>query len=167
LLAAERHDVMPKNEEAPPVIDSSLVRAFAPVQPDVAFTGKQCVIVGGVEAGPGSRVVVAFNQRSGAYLLLLCNDSWESFAAAAFTTIEEALREAELWYDGISKYWVLTNYSVEEDRQHLEAYFDGEVCSFCGALPNQVNSMFEGNGAWICDKCVVEFAGSFSENKDN
>src|SRR5262249_38614117 len=118
---AERQDVMPKNEEAPPVIDSSLVRAFAPVQPDVAFTGKQCVIVGGVEAGPGSRVVVAFNQRSGAYLLLLCNDSWESFAAAAFTTIEEALREAELWYDGISKYWVLTNYSVEEDRQHLEA----------------------------------------------
>jgi len=145
---------MQSNQKAPPVIDSSFVRAFATVSLEVTFTGRQCVIVDGVKVGPASRVVIASNQTCNDYLLLLCNDKWESFAVVGFPTMDEALATAERWYDGISRHWILTNYSSDEDRRHLAEYYGGAVCSSCGALPNQVESMIEGNGVYICDKCA-------------
>jgi hypothetical protein len=158
---------MQDNEQAPPVIDSSVVRAFAIARSDVSFTGKQCIFVDGVKVGAASRVAVAFNERCNDYLLLLCDELWQSFAVAGFPTVDEAIETAERWYAGISSHWVRTDFSPEQDRRHLEEYFDGEMCSFCAALPNQVKSMFEGNGAWICDKCVIEFSGSLGDKDDN
>ena len=154
------------NDVAPPVIDSSLVRAYAAVSPDIIFTGKQCVLVDGVEVGPAARLVIAFNERTRDYLLLLCSDSWKSFAAIGLPTFEEALEKAERCYAGISNHWVRTRFSQEEDRRHLEEYFDGEKCSFCGALPNETASMFQGDSGWICDRCVVEFHGLLNESAE-
>jgi ClpX C4-type zinc finger protein len=152
------------NDVAPPVIDSSLVRAYAVVSPGVIFTGKQSVFVDGIEVGAASRLVIAFHERTNNYLLLLCNDSWESFAAIGLPTFEEALGKAELYYAGISNHWVRTNFSREDDRRHLEEYFDGGKCSFCGVLPNEAASMFQGHSAWICDGCVVESNGLLNES---
>ena len=158
--------VMQDNEQAPPIIDSSVVRAFAIVCSDVSFTGKQCIFVDGIKVGPAS-LAVTFNDSCNDYLLLLCDELWQSFAVAGFPTVEEAIEPAERWYAGISRHWVQTNFSPEEDRRHLLEYFDGEMCSFCAALPNQVESMFEGNEAWICDKCVSEFSTWLGEKKEN
>lgn len=159
--------VMQDNEQAPPIIDSSVVRAVAIVRSDVSFTGKQCIFVGGVKVGPASRLAVAFNDSCNDYLLLLCDELWQSFAVAGFATVEEAIETAERWYAGISRHLVRTNFSPEEDRRHLLEYFDGEICSFCAALPNQVQSMFEGEEARICDKCVNEFSAWLREKEDH
>lgn len=157
---------MQNDEQAPPIIDSSVVRIFAIVRSDVSFTGKQRIIVDGAKVGPASRVAVAFSQRSNDYLLLLCDELWQSFAMAGFATIEEAIETAERWYAGISTHWVRTNFSPQEDRRHMEDYFDGETCSFCDALPNQAQSMWEGRNAWICDKCVIKFSGWMRKKDD-
>jgi hypothetical protein len=152
------------NDVAPPVIDSSLVRAYAVVSPDVIFTGRQCVFVDGVQVGPAARLALAFNERTNDYLLLLCNDSWKSLAVIRFPSSEEAIEKAESYYAGIGSHWVRTRFSPEEDRRHLEEYFDGEKCSFCDALPNKIESMFQGDSAWICNRCVVELNGLLDES---
>jgi len=151
---------------APPVIGSSLVRAYAEVGASVVFTGRQCVLVDGVNVGPASRIAVAFHESTNDYLRLLCDDSWESFAAVCSPTFEKALETAERWYSGIGEHWVRTGFSPAEDRQHLEEYFDGGKCSFCSALPNTSKSMFQGHNAWICNKCVVELKGLLDESGD-
>ena len=146
-----------ESEEAPPVVDSSYVRAYAVVRPDVVFTSKQRVFVGGVKVGPASRLVVAFNGRSNDYLLLLCDEDWESFAAAGAPTIEDAIDQAERWYAGISNHWVRTAYTSQEDRLNLEEYYGDCKCSFCGALPSESREMVRGENAWICNGCIASF----------
>lgn len=125
--------------------------------------GRPVDVVDGVKVGPASRLVVAFNESTDSYVILLCNDSWESFATLAYPTLDQAIEKAERCYEGISNYWVRTSYSPAEDRRNLEEYFDGQKCSFCGALPHETQTIFGGDSAWICDTCVSGFQTELNE----
>jgi hypothetical protein len=140
--------------QAPALIDSAYVRAHAEIGPDVRFTGKQCIYVGSELAGPAAKLAICENGPND-FLLLLCDEEWNSYACAAATTAEELLSSAERWYEGVGKRWAYTNFTPEEDRKNAQEYFAGEECSFCGKLPNEVEHIFVSEKAVICSSCVA------------
>jgi len=151
--------------QAPALIDSAYVRAYAEIGPDVRFTGRQCIYVGEELAGPATKLAICENGPND-FLLLLCDEACNSYACAAALTAEELFSSAERWYEGIGKKWAYTNYTAEQDCQNAQKYFAGEECSFCGKLPNEVEHMFASEKASICSSCVanIHVAINSSEN---
>jgi hypothetical protein len=139
--------------EAPAIIDSAYVRAYAEAGADIRFTGRQCIYVGGELAGPAGKLAICENGPND-FLLLLCDPDWNSFACAADESIEELLATAERWYEGIDKKWVFTHFSPEEDQRNMREYYAGQECSFCGRLPTEYENSFPSESAVICFECV-------------
>lgn len=149
---------------APAIIDSAYVRAYAEIGPGIRFTGRQCIITDGQEAGPAEKIAICQNG-PGDYLLLLCDSEWNSYACAGADTLQELVAEAERWYEGVSSQLVYTNFNAEEDRDHMHTYFKGEKCSFCGRLPNEVEHMFRAESASICSGCISRIHSSIHSSE--
>jgi hypothetical protein len=140
----------------PPVIDCAQRLAFAVSDSSVAYTGRCGMIVGGKALGPVSHFAVCRDLGEQSILLLYCTDQWESVAAAEYPSVEDAKLALERAYAGISAKWVDSPSSESEVRAYLDAHWP-DMCSFCGRRAFEVETLFKGKGAWICDQCVSSF----------
>jgi ClpX C4-type zinc finger len=139
----------------PPVLASARVLEYAVVEGDVAYTGRQKVIVAGQMLGPVPRLAIG-RELSGANILLLhCDAEWDVLATAHYGSVEEAKRLAENAYSGISAKWQAVSFTDAEVEAFLDEEDRGLICSFCGRHPHEVEKIITGHrGAAICEICI-------------
>ncbi len=151
-------------EAPPPALDWARVIAYAFVDADVKWTGRQCLIVGGEKLGPVPRLAICKNifGELKDFLLFHCNEKWEVVGIAGAPTIEELCTRAEGWYAGMTEKWIYTETTEEEVERWLRAEYSGVACSFCGKLPVEVDGMFsnESSSSNICYECIRDMRSS-------
>jgi hypothetical protein len=98
---------MRKGSRPPEVLDSAEVLEFAhtdasvPLEPSGPY-----IVADGKRLGYVPCLVIARNQyEAHDILLFFCDAEWHVLAAAGFTTVAEAKRQAQKHYPGISKRW--------------------------------------------------------------
>jgi len=93
----------------PEEIDSVHIHAYAAIDQDVEWrgrTGGPIVVVGGELVGPVPRLAIGLNYDGKDWLLLYCTTDWESLAAVAKSSFDEAKTRAEQEYRGVSSKWI-------------------------------------------------------------
>jgi hypothetical protein len=151
---------MPSDEDPgsppPPVIDYSRVIAYAIVDSEVEWTGRQRLFVGGELLGCVPRLAICQNV-SGPLtdiLLLHCDESWASLGCSGGPTVDDVKAIAERAYRGITAKWVETGVTAEQAESWIRENHADDICSFCGSLPTAYENAFYGNRAAICFGCV-------------
>ncbi len=116
-----------KANAPPPVIDLGRVIAYAIVDDDVKWTGRQRLYVNDDLLGVVPRLAIC-QQVVGElkdYLLFHCNEDWGNLGTTGAKTVEAVKANAERWYSGISSKWIHTEVSVEDAKIWLrEKYPD-------------------------------------------
>lgn len=103
----------------PPIVDCSKLIAFAVNDKDVVYTGRQCLLVGSVKnmkpLGEQAGIVIIhpYNMPE-EYLMGFCNRNWRVKGVSAHKTVEEAKRQCEMYYAGISTKWQESPYTEED-----------------------------------------------------
>ena len=164
-MAAASSSKPASNSEAPPVaLDWARVIAYAIVDSDVTWTGRQIHYVGDEKLGPVPRLAICQNLFADTddVLLFFCDDEWNVLGATGRPTIEENLEAAERWYSGISSKWIHTGISREDAERLIREECADSACSFCNRMPPEVDCMVGSNAektsasANICNYCVDE-----------
>ena len=145
------------NTTPPPVLDGARVLAYAIMDDSVVYTGRSTLYVDGKMLGAVPRLAVCQDHDANDVLLLFCDEKWNSLGATGCPSLEEAQQRAEAEYRGVSAKWVDVNVSEEEVERYLEGHWNGQLCSFCGKRPDQVEKMLQSPGARICNECVEAF----------
>ncbi len=92
-------------EPAPNEIGGARGVCYAPVDGQCRPTGKCKHVVAGKLMGPAAGLAICQYAGEDAYYLFGCDEKWESVTDSWFHTLEEAKRQAEFEYEGISKLW--------------------------------------------------------------
>ena len=148
------------SSQPPVVLDNARVLAYALVDDSVGYTGKSAVYVDRRVIGRVPRVAICQDLNSRELLLFHCDAKWTTLCVSGrFGSLGEAKQLVERTYPGIGRKWVDTNVSLEDAEAVLSDAWSEMRCSFCGRLPQQVDSLVEGREGRICDLCIVEFSG--------
>jgi ClpX C4-type zinc finger len=144
----------------PPAIGSGRVIAYAVVDRDVRFTGKQRLFVDGKLLGRVPRIAICRDLQKDLkdYLILFCDRKWQVLGIAGAKSLSLAKKQVERYYLGISGKWMTVNTSVKAAKRWLIEKYPKDVCSFCGQIPYTVEAMFLSPSAVICSSCVGAFA---------
>lgn len=142
----------------PPVISSARVLEFAPIDRDVALSGKTVELAGGRGQGTAPRLAIAADLATGGIRLIHCDDDWNSLAFSEHRSVGEAKRAAEDIYIGVGGKWRVTMFSDADVKAFLNKEDEGLTCSFCGRHPHEYEKLVTGrDGAAICDRCIRSF----------
>ncbi len=68
-------------------------------------TGNCLHRVGGRVAGPAAYLAICQCKGEGSYYLVYCDSAWQVVTDTWHETLEDAERQAELEYDGVSRCW--------------------------------------------------------------
>ena len=144
----------------PPVIDSARVIVHATVDKSVVYTGNLHLLVGGKRLGKVPKLAICKNMAGGRkdFLILFCNDKWQSRGVVSTATLKEAKQAAESYYAGISKRFVKMDVSERAARRWLEEKYPDLMCSFCGRLYFEFESAVSSKKATVCGDCIRAFA---------
>lgn len=148
----------------PDVIASAIVLEFAIVGEGMPYKNMG-LYVGAEPLGAVPALAICQDPDGPGVLLFFCNEGWGAVCAADHPDLAAAKADAESMYAGITALWQSKTapQSEAEKAAKLEAYWDGVKCSFCGARPDQVTKIVQGEDAYICDKCVKEFVEQVKE----
>jgi hypothetical protein len=91
---------------APEEIGGARVILYAPVDDRCRPTGKCKHVVWGKVAGPAAGLAICRYAGEDAFYLFGCDEDWASVTDSWFRSLEEAIRQAEVEYEGISKLWI-------------------------------------------------------------
>ena len=151
----------PRDTEAPPpAIGSSRVIAYAVVNKDVRYTGKQRLFVDGKLLGRVPKIVICKSLRKGFknYLILFCDKNWQERGGITAKSLPQAKKSVECYYAGISSKWVTVSTSEKAAKRWLAENYPNDICSFCGKFSYEFDVMFLGRSAVICPSCIDAFA---------
>jgi hypothetical protein len=90
---------------APAEIGGAKVICYAPVDERCRPTGKCGHIVAGKLMGPAAGLAICRYENEDAYYLFGCDETWSSVTDSWFQTLDEAKRQAEFEYEGITRLW--------------------------------------------------------------
>lgn len=149
----------------PTVIEAARVIAYAVIDESVRWTGLQRHYVGDDLLGrvPGLAICQPVFGDDLRYLLFFCSEDWNVLGVRPSDSVDDHVKRAENWYEGVSAKWVYTNTTRETAEQFLRARDAASRCSFCEKIPAEVESMFVSNKsisnsfAHICSECVNRF----------
>ena len=88
----------------PPLDDTTKLIQYAIVTPATPSSGKTRHWVSGELVGPAAGLAIRRSDSDG-YYLFGCDANWEIVTDTWHATLEEAVRQAEFEYPGISRYW--------------------------------------------------------------
>lgn len=139
----------------PPVLASARVLAYAVVDDEVVFTGRQAVRAAGQVLGPVPCLAIGRALSGGDILLLYCDAEWDVLAKTSYASVEEAKGGAEDAYSGVRAKWRPVSFTEAELDAFLDEEDRGVICSFCGRHPHEVERIVTGHrGAAICEICI-------------
>jgi hypothetical protein len=143
------------NTPPPPVLASARVLAYAVIDEDVVYTGRQRLFVAGQELGAVPRLAIGRDLAGGDVVLLHCDAEWDVLATVACPSIEDARRRGEQAYSGLANKWQPVSFTDAEVEAFLDEEDRGLICSFCGRHPHEVERIITGHrGAAICEICI-------------
>jgi len=93
----------------PSEIDSVRIHEYAVIDNSIHWTGASggpTIFVGGKQLGPVSRLAVGLNYDGREFMLLYCDEEWETLGAGGYKSLELAKNRAEREYRGVSQRWV-------------------------------------------------------------
>ena len=91
--------------QPPKEIDGAKVACFAEVSSAVRPTGTATHRREGQVLGPARGLAICQYPGEGGYYLFYCDENWAVRTDTFHSTLEDAKRQAEFEYEGISKYW--------------------------------------------------------------
>jgi hypothetical protein len=165
------------NSKPPPIIDSAKLIIFAVNDEDVEYTDRIDLHIGTSENGfvrigemPNLAITRTYYDNS--FLLMLCDEEWDTKGLIQFTTIEEAQLKAERGYKGINEKWQESPYSQDEIDEYLRDVYEVDpksewwtmFCSFCGKKDSELEMLLQGKHATICKHCVKNFYEEIIKN---
>ena len=118
---------------APTIIDGAKVICFTPVDQRHHPTGKCRHIVGSIVAGPAAGLAICRDHNDAGYYLFGCDESWNSITDGWHQTVEEAKRQAEFEYTGVSETWQEAARPMIRDR-HVQL----EVREYLSSHPTEL-----------------------------
>ena len=140
-------------DRPPLIIDSAKVLEYAIVDSSVEYTGKCALFVGGELLGEVPKLALCQNYKATDFLLFHCNEAWEVLGAGGYPSVEEAKRSCEKSYKGIANKWIMV--AKPNDFENWPGELE-PLCSFCGKSFYEIEKMFEGQDAYICNECVSQ-----------
>lgn len=148
-----------KNSPAPPpVLDGARLLAYAIVEGTVSHVGKSSLLVDEKPLGAVPGIAICEDQ-AGGFLLLFCDDHWQSLGVTKCSSLAEAKSRAEREYTGLSAKWIDAKVTKQAAAQYIREQDETLRCSFCGKSPDEVQQLFTAGDAGICDSCVRDFYG--------
>jgi hypothetical protein len=148
---------VPAQPPPPPVLYSARVLSYAVLGEDVIYTGRNLILVDGKPLGSVPRLAICRDLHDDSILLQYCDDEWNPLGVSNHGSVEDARRYAELNYAGSDSCWVSSSYTDADVERELDEVWGDERCSFCGKRPFQVDRLFHGKAAYICDVCIRKF----------
>lgn len=159
-------------ELPPPVINSSKLIAFAENDENVTFTDRISLYVGGsgddlerLGEMPYIAVCQPYNEHD-ELLIFFCDNQWEPKGTIPCTSLDEAIRQIERGYKGISENIKKSPYTQDQIDNFLRNEYEVDphsrwwemVCSFCNNHEQKEGvSIIIGNRASICRNCIMDF----------
>jgi len=92
-------------KDAPEAIDGSTVILFTPIDQRHRHTGNCRQVAAGVLQGPASGLAICKYESEEGYYLFGCDATWSSVTDTWHQTVEEAMRQAEFEYEGVTGSW--------------------------------------------------------------
>jgi hypothetical protein len=89
----------------PNLIGGALVIHWSLIDERHHPTGACQHVVAGSLRGPASGLAICQNERDGSYYLFGCDAAWHPVTDTWHETLEEALEQAELEYEGVGQTW--------------------------------------------------------------
>jgi hypothetical protein len=141
----------------PLILDGAKVLEYAIVDGSVEYTGLGSIYVGGKLLGIVPKLTICQSYKAKDYLLFHCNETWKVLGIAGYASIREAKRSAEKTYKGITSKWKII--AKPNDFNNWPGNLE-PVCSFCRKSFYEIDQMFEGHDAYICNMCVSKMQKS-------
>jgi death-on-curing protein len=93
--------------ECPDFLGGGRVVCYTPIDSRHRYTGKTKHFVGGNLQGPAAGLAICQYEESGGHYFLLfgCNEHWEQLTDTWHKTLEDAIHQAELEYEGVDETW--------------------------------------------------------------
>ena len=161
-------------ELPPPVIDSARLVLYAHNDPDVLFTDRIELHVGGSggfqRLGEMPELAICSNYTHPQdVLLMFCDNEWDCRGVIAVTSVEEAKLQAERGYKGITAKWKEAPYSDQQVADFLRDEWQVDPnsewwklqCSFCRKQEHEVETLLMTERASICKGCVSKYHNHF------
>lgn len=107
-------------------------------------------------------LAIVANVVQGGVDLAYCDRRWNIVAMLGVASVQEAMRHAERFYEGLRPHWIDGRVTKREIARYMKTRRDEEGCSFCDKAPGELPTdgmMFASRKARICSGCV----GSFQE----
>ena len=161
---------MEKSSTPPPIIcvNDRVLLQYAVLTDSVGFNaGHGLLFVGRNEISRVPYLAICRDKESKQVTLYFCDSDWAPIGIVPSESIEAAKRKAERIYPGSSACWLEAHITEEDANRFVEETWAAQRCSFCGKLPDDRLSIFEGSGnARICDKCIQQFSSQLGTSKD-
>lgn len=84
------------------------------------------------------------------FALYHCDDDWKTLRTRYFDSIDEAVRNAEVEYPGVSVKWL----KPQEAARRQGKYALDPHCAFCGKTFSGYEKLIAGDGSYICHGCI-------------
>ncbi len=140
----------------PLLLASERVLAYAVLGHDAPYIERQTNYVNGELLGAVPCIALTENLFSGALNIMSCDERWNVLGVGPqVTSLAEAKQKMERAYPGSSVKWTRTKTNKTEAKRRLREANQPFICSFCGRLPQQVQSVTMGKGACICNICIA------------
>jgi hypothetical protein len=94
-------------------------------------------------------------------MLFHCDEGWNAIGTSGAGTVDDVKADAERNYPGVSTRWVELNASLEDALRYYDKVTGGQMCSFCGKRPFELEGWVEGKNAIICRGCIESFHHDF------
>jgi predicted acylesterase/phospholipase RssA len=101
-------------KSAPHTIGGALVICYSPIDARHRFTGNTRQIVGGTLMGAMAGLAICQYPGEMEYYLFGCDGEWQAITDSWHQTLDEARRQAEFEYEGVTKTWV---YSADQSHK--------------------------------------------------
>jgi hypothetical protein len=147
----------------PPILFDCWVTHFARLGRGAPFSGRSRAYWDGREIGRVPYLAIARSFADPSVVLLHCGRSWRVLGSMDYPSVRLAKAGAERSYPGAHALWVATALTIAKARHHRRAYWQGAVCSFCGAFPPQTKRLVQKGRVAICDACIRECSLAISD----
>jgi hypothetical protein len=91
---------------APKIIDRAKTICFSIIDAQVQPTGNCKQVVGGVLQGPASGLAICRYEGEKTFYLFGCDENWQCITDTLHDTLEDAKKQAEFEYTGVSNIWI-------------------------------------------------------------
>ncbi|TDY00566.1 ClpX C4-type zinc finger protein [Thiohalophilus thiocyanatoxydans] len=137
----------------PRILNCSTVKAFAVLE------GDQSPQPGGILNRPRhyacrvTQLAICQKREGTGFALYYCDDDWKTLHTRHFESIDEARRNAQTEYAGVSISWLKPQEAAKRREQHELV----PRCDFCRKTFSSSDQLVFGDGSYICYECIDNY----------